>query len=150
MPSTTLTEPLLSLPSLPTLSPEAVELRQQGVQVHQISFDPTDEENRRLSTVAGLARLTDFRARRWYWKACQIADWYGGVREVDAAELRASLDRTDEFPQWADFEREAIRAPLVELHAHADFRVDYQVQRRSSKVVAVRLSLGPSQATARN
>ena len=140
-PAATLAEPLLSLPDLPPLSPEVMELRQQGIHVHQVSFDPAGEERQRLVCIAGLARLTNSRARRWYWKACQIADWYGGVREVAAVELRAAFDREEAFPRWADFEREAICIPLAELQAQADFRVDYQVQRRGGKVVAVRFSL---------
>ena len=138
---TTRTEPLLSLPSLPPLTPELIALRAEGVHVHAVSFDPAGDEKARAATVAALARLSNPRPRGWYWQACQIAALDEGVRDVDVVELRADLDREEEFSRWADFEREAILVPLAELHAHADFRVDYQVRRRSGKVVAVRFTL---------
>ena len=95
--------------------------------------------------LAGLARLSSSRARMWFWRACTISDWYEGTHEMSEQTLRHDLDHGGEFPRWADFERETLQKPLAELHAHTDFQVQYQVQRRKGQVVAVRFQLAPAQ-----
>ena len=95
--------------------------------------------------LAGITRLPSSRARMWFWQACTIADWYEGTHEMSEQALRRDLDRAGEFPRRVDFERETLQKPLAELHAHTDFRVYYQVQRRKGKVVAVRFHLTPVQ-----
>ena len=135
---------LLSLPKLPPPTEELRQLRREGVHVHRIRFDSATAERERQATCAGLARLPSRRARMWFWQACTIADWYEGTHEMSEQTLRHDLDRAGEFPCWADFERETLQKPLAELHAHSDFRVHYQVQRRKGKVVAVRFHLAPA------
>ncbi len=132
---------LLSLPKLPPLTPEVRRLRQEGVYVHHIRFDTEAAEQERQASVAGLARLPSKRAVGWYWRACAMAGYHEGMQVLSEATLRHELDRADEFTRWTDFEREAVGQPLAELHAHADFRVHHQVQRRGGKVVAVRFTL---------
>ena len=133
------------MPKLPPLTEELRQRRREGAHIHYIPLDPAAAERERQARVAGLARLPSSRARRWFWQACTIADWYDGTHEMSEQALRRDLDHTGEFPRWADFERETIQKPLVELHAHTDFRVHYQVQRRQGKVVAVRFHLTPAQ-----
>ncbi len=130
--------PILSLPELPPLSAEHRRLRQEGVHIHRVCFDRAAAERERLACIAALARLSNARARLWYFQACTINDWYEGRHEVSLQDLCADLDRAGEFPGWKDFERETLAKPLADLHAHADFRVLYQVRRHGSKIVAVR------------
>ena len=136
---------LLSLPKLPPLTEELRRLRREGAHIHYIPSDPATTEWERQARVAGLAQLPSSRARMWFWQACTIADWYEGTHEMSEQALRRDLDRAGEFPRWVDFERETLQKPLAELHAHTDFWVRYQVQRRKSQVVAVRFHLAPAQ-----
>ena len=128
---------ILSLPKLPPLSAENRSLLQEGVHIHRVGFDRAAERER-LACIAGLARPSSERARRWYFRACTINDWYEGTHQVSLQALRADLDHAGEFPGWKDFERETLAKPLADLHAHADFRVLYQVRRHGSRIVAVR------------
>ena len=131
----------LALPWLPPLTPEVRRLREEGVHVHPVRFDNAAVEQERQTMIAGLARLPSKRAVRWYWQACTIDGVYEGTHAWDGAELRHELDRAGQFPCWDDFECETIQRPLEELHAHADFQIRYQVQRRGGKVVSVRFTL---------
>ena len=130
--------PVLSLPELPPLSAENRRLRQEGVHFHRVWFDRAAAERERLACIAGLARLSNARARLWYFRACTLDDWYEGTHQVSLQDLRADLDHAGEFPGWKDFERETLAKPLADLHAHADFRVLYKVRRHGSRIVAVR------------
>ncbi len=130
--------PILSLPKPPPLSAENRSLRQEGVHIHRVCFDLAAAERERLACIAGLARLSSQRARLWYFRACTLNDWYGGVQEVSILDLRADLDHAGGFPGWKDFKRETLTKPLADLHACADFRVLYQVRRHGSRIVSVR------------
>ena len=128
---------LLTLPGSLSLTAEMCRLRAEGVHVHCVCLDAEAAEDERQARIAGLARLPSSRARRWYWQACAIADWYEGKYEMSEQMLRRDPDRAGEFPRWPDFERETIRQPLAELHAHADFHVRHQVRRCRGKIVSV-------------
>ncbi len=141
--------PILSLPELPPLSAEHRSLRQEGVHIHRVWFDRAAAERERLACIAGLARLSNARARLWYFQACTINDWYEGTHQVSLQDLRADLDHAGEFPGWKDFERETLTKPLADLHAHADFRVHYQTRRHGSKIVAVRFHVARVKLTAK-